>query len=545
MLIGLLLLLPAGIALLIGYLIPTIRTVIWSFQARTPLAEGADWVGFDNYADLFEDGFGGALLFTVGFTIAPLATLLIVGPLLAAAAHHAGKPGRLLVRLGLTVPMVCFAPVALAVGWMLDRYDFDHPRLTVWLAAWLTLFGLVSAIGVKVFLAVLRGGAPGRPAWPAGLAVGGLAVLTVLALTLQTFTYPMVITAGGPARQTVTPMLDVFSDGFRLLATGLGAAGATIVLVLLMVLGIAAWLIVALSGLRFEVADHPGPTGKLWAVLATVAGLLVVLGITLYGLWPWLHRLGQFGPEEFSSDLGPTLVNTWLPPLVSTVIGVGLAAIAGFGIGTLRPFGRWSELLLLPFAPWLFVGIGPLMLVKYDNAVNGVGVGTFLSRIPPIWLAIPALFLFTMLGRGLAQSGRGYGSVVLRALPFVALVTVATWLVQAQSLLWGYLVGTTDGMGAPTRVLNFVGQYIGAREDNIPIGWVLPIPVILVFALGLAALNAFYLDPLTIRAGRERPPAVQPPVPPPPASTGAPPPPPPPAFGAPPTADAAPSDAKS
>ncbi|HEY8473241.1 MAG TPA: sugar ABC transporter permease [Natronosporangium sp.] len=520
--VGLLLVLPAALALLVGYLIPTVRTIIWSFQARSPLGGDAEWIGLDNYDDMVGEGFPGSLLFTLGFTIAPLATLLIVGPLLAAAAHHAGKPGRLLVRLGLTIPMVCFAPVALAIGWLLDRFEFDSmPRLSLWLAAWLTMFGLIVAIGVKVFLAVLRGGAPGRPAWPAGLAVAGLGVLTVLAVTLQTFTYPVTITRGGPARETETLMLDLYFQGFQTFASGPAAARGTVLLVLLMALGIAAWLIVVLSGLRFEVADHPAPTGKPWAVLASVAGLLLVLGITLYGLWPWLHRLGQFGPEEIRSEIGTALVNAWLPPLVSTVIGVGLAAVAGFGIGALRPFGRWSEVLLLPFAPWLFVGIGPLVAVKYEDAVRVLGMDNFLSSIPPTWLVIPALFLFTMLGRGLARSSRGYGSVALRSLPFVALVAAATWLVQAQSLLWGMTFRPGLDTTAPTLALMYINQFVDATPDEVPIGWVLPIPVILVFALGLAALNAFYLDPLTIRAGRERPPAVPAPPPaPPPAPVG-------------------------
>jgi ABC-type sugar transport system permease subunit len=504
-LIGLLILLPAGIALLLGYLVPTVRTMIWSMQSRAPLGDSEpEWVGFDNYERLFSDGFFGPLFYALGFAGAPLVTLLLVGPLLAAAAHHAGRPGRLMVRLGLTIPAVCFAPVALAIAWRIDRVDFESsPRLGLWVAAWLTMFGLMSAIGVKVFLAVLRGGGPGRSAWPAGLAVGGLAAITLVAVALQTFTYPFVITGGGPRDDTYTPMLSMYGLSLLRFDFGYGAAAGTLLLIMLMGLGLLAGLVVLLSGLRFEFeTGAAAPRAKPWAVITTVAGLLVVLAVTVYGLWPWLTRLGQLTVEGAGDETGTALVRTWLPTLISTVVGVTLAGVAGFGIGALRPFGRWSEWLLLPFAPWLFIGVGPLMLVKYDSAANADRIDTFLGAIPPIWLAVPALFLFTLLFRGLARSGTGIGSMLLRALPMVVLVGAATWLVQAQSLLWPFLVQFED-VSAPVWLLRATGEFL-ATPDGLPIGLVLPIPAILVFALGFGVLNIFYVDRLAIRVGHDR-----------------------------------------
>jgi hypothetical protein len=501
--IGLLLTLPAAIALLIGYLIPTVRTAIWSLQARAPIGGDAEWVGFDNYQRAFTDGLAGSLLYALGFAIAPLVTLLLVGALLAATAHHAGRGGRLAVRLALTVPMVCLAPAALAIAWRIDRIGVDEAwRVSLWVAVWLTTFGLVCALGVTVFLSVLRGGGPGRSVWPAGLAVGGLAAIAVVAVALQSFTYPSIITGGGPARTTVTPLIDVYDYGFRRFEFGLGAAPATLLFILLMLLGLGAALIVLGSGLRFEFdAPAPAPAARPWAAILTAAGLLVVLAITLYGLWPWLTGLGRFTVEGTGSTTATAVANTWLPPLVSTVVGVGLAAVAGFGIGALRPLGRHSELLLLPFAPWLFVGVGPLVLVKYDSAAFGSWerLDTFFGRIPPIWLAVPALFLFTLLFRGLARSGHGFGPTLLRALPMLALVAAGTWLVQSQSLLWG-LVTSIREPNAQVWLMQLAGRF--TASDMIPLGLVLPIPVILIFALGLGVLHVFYLDRLGIRAGR-------------------------------------------
>jgi ABC-type sugar transport system permease subunit len=500
--VGLLLVVPATIALIIGYLAPTIRTAIWSLQARAPLTSDYEWIGFDNYERLFDDPAGPVS--TIGFTLllalAPLLVVLVVAPLLALVANAGGKPGRLIVRLGLTIPTVCFAPVAFAAAWLIDRYPPDaSARGTVWLAVAFTLFGLLCGLGVTVFLAALRGGGPGRSVWPATLVVGGLGFLAVLAVALQTFTYPYLLTRGGPLRQTATPMLDTFDAGLLVFESGYASAPATLVLVPVLLLGLAAGLLVVFARLRIEpVAPATPDRTRAWAVVVAVLGLLVVLAVTLYGLWPWLTGLGNLTADGVDYDSASVLVNTWLPPLVSTVIGVGLAALAGFGIGALRPAGRFSELLLLPFAPWLFVGIGPLFLVKFDAASAGDRLDTFLGRIPPIWLAVPALFVFTLLFRGLA--GRSLGSMLLRALPMVGLVGAATWLVQSQSLLWGLVVSISDP-NAQVLLVQWLGT-LGASSDNVPLGLVLPIPAIVVFAVGLGLLHLLYLDRLAIRAGR-------------------------------------------
>lgn len=522
-LVGVLLAGPAALALLIGYVWPTGRTVWWSLHAHSGIGGAGDWVGLDNYQRLMEfEGAWQAVGFALLLVTLPLLVLLVVAPLLAVAAHHAGRAFRLTVRLGLTVPMVCFAPVALATAWLIDRFDVEG-RASLWAAVALSMFGLLCGLGVTFYLAVLRGRSPGRSAWPAGLAVGALALTGTLAVALQLFTYPWTITGGGPARQTATPMLNAFQAGLQNFDFGFAAAQATLILVAVMVLGVAAALVVILTGLRIEV-DPPGPepaaatatatppaagwsTQRTLAALAAIAGLLVVLALTGYGLWPWLTGLGQFG--DVTDGLVAMLVNTWLAPVVSTVIGVGLAAVAGYGIGALRPLGRWSEVLLLPFAPWLFVGVGPLFLVKFDSARSGERLDTFFGAIPPIWLVVPALFLFTLLFRGLEHQRRaraaigadpGRASVLVRSLPMLALAAVATWLVQSQSLLWG-LVSTRSDPTAPVFLLIQRGNF-ATVADQIPLGLVLPFPLIVVLAIGLGALQIFYLDRLAIRIGR-------------------------------------------
>jgi hypothetical protein len=291
-----------------------------------------------------------------------------------------------------------------------------------------------------------------------------------------------------------------------------------------MALGIGAALLVIFTGLRIELdpsgrpADQPpgvpgGGGARVGAAVATCVGLVVVLAITGYGLWPWLSRLGQFGPDT-GSVVVDVLVNTWLAPLLSTVVGVGLAAVAGFGIGWLRPLGRWSELLLLPFAPWLFVSVGPLVVAKYEVVRQAAWFDSFAALIPPVWLVIPALFLFTLLFKGLERrrsapiAGGTAPSdatirTVLAALPMLALVAGATWLIQAQSLLWPLTVGVdVEDVTGPTLLVRQLTLLYGVGGDQLGIGLVLPIPAIVIFAVALGLLQVLYLDRLALRVGR-------------------------------------------
>ena len=41
-------------------------------------------------------------------------------------------------------------------------------------------------------------------------------------------------------------------------------------------------------------------------------------------------------------------------------IQLPIAYLGALGIGALRPLGRYSEWLLLPFSPWLFITALPL-----------------------------------------------------------------------------------------------------------------------------------------------------------------------------------------
>ncbi|GAB7039653.1 hypothetical protein JCM9533A_35030 [Catenuloplanes niger JCM 9533] len=500
--IGLVLVVPALLALLAGYVVPGARTLWTSFQRVSVLRDGDEFTGFDNYSRVAELGFFRGLGFALAIAVLPVLAACVLAPALAWLAHRAGTPGRLAVRLGLVLPMVIVTPAGLALAWRASTRGgaLTEPlsaQLFVGLVVWLTLFGLLVGVGVTLFLAALRRGGTGRPV--RAVAVTGLVTgLAVVAYTMQAWTYPAVLTGGGPDEATITPMQTVYDAGFRRLDLGVGAAGGTVLALLLGLLGLAAVAVLVAGRARVDVV---GPrTGVRPTAPLPLAGALVLLAVVLavagYALWPWLF------PEWDGAGPAPlegvgSAFNTWVPPLVTTVDGVVLAAFAGFGIGALRPFGDRSELLLFVFAPWLFVGTGPFSMVHFQTLNDLDLIGTMPALLPPAHLSIPALVVFTLLFRGLAEARPGNPArTLLPALPMVAVVGGITYVTQTQDAYWQTItVFEPERMPLPAAAIaaGNAGAFGGAAS------LALPVAAVVLFALVLAALQVLYLDRLSIR----------------------------------------------
>jgi hypothetical protein len=243
-----------------------------------------------------------------------------------------------------------------------------------------------------------------------------------------------------------------------------------------------------------------------------VAALVTVVVLIVATQLPWLSELLSPGDRRPAGPrivgvIGPwTHVNTWLPPFLGALVAVGAAFLGALGIGGLRPLGRHSEWLLLPFAPWLFVGMLPLSYA-YLQAVNGIGLsGTFLGLVPPMLLSVPALVLLTLFFRGQSEvwlrrpvhtAGSFLRSVVLPALPLAGLLVGAVTLLGAQSLSWQMMVSRpSSGLTAPLAL-------VGASRLLYDIGPGLTTPpaVVLPLLAALVAAQIWYLDRIAIRTG--------------------------------------------
>ncbi|MBF9131340.1 sugar ABC transporter permease, partial [Plantactinospora sp. S1510] len=265
-LVGLVLLLPALVALIWSYVAPTLSTMATSFQHDSLIRE-PESAGTDNYQKIFEDGLAGQFGLALLLGLLPLAIALLAAPLLALVADRAGRVPRLVTRGVLALPIAGYAPTALFLGWRVRLSESgslaDGARFELtWILA-LTSFGLVVAVAATAFLSALRQREPGRRPTPALLTVGGFVGLALLALTLQIFTAPALLTGGGPDRSTMTPLLGVWQASFRFAQLGLGAAGSTVLLLLLGLFGLAATGLLLASRTRIEFdgwRDRPAGT---------------------------------------------------------------------------------------------------------------------------------------------------------------------------------------------------------------------------------------------------------------------------------------------
>jgi hypothetical protein len=418
----------------------------------------------------------------------------------------------------LSLPLVVFSPVAIAAAWLSAQRDGgiatafgslsdvgpSSPTLPLITAA--AMFGFLCGLALLVFLPVRRGRGRGRPTSPVMITVGGITALAAVAVAVQAFSLDLVMVFG---KQPTLAMLE-YRAAYMYYDFGNGAAVATVMGLMLAVLGVLATVIAVQTGLRISLEPaaagsdaRPGGGGRL---LLAVFAVAVVLGITVVLSWPWLSAVFSGGrTPPLHPSAARVYANTWIPPVLGAIVSVGTAYLAALGIGGLRPLGRHSEWLLLPFAPWLFVGIGPLSISDFENARRFGLLNHFLGLVPPILLSVPSLLVLTLFCRTRSARSRAGGapafvrSVAVPALPLAGLMGGVTVLFGAHGVLWPLLVSTDpDTQTAPIALFKQLSQF---GFGTMATGIATPLVLVVLLFLALAALQVFYLDRLVITTG--------------------------------------------
>lgn len=537
--LSLLLIAPALLLCLFALAAPTFQTITMSLQDTSPLRD-ARFVGRANYTRLFgERGFGEALRFTLALAGERVAIVALVPPLLALALNEFGRALRIPVRLLFTIPLALFAPVSGALVWRLALAPGGGSPLStpegargalLWADA-LATFGLACGVGLVVYLIALRGagaGAPRAERVRGPLLVGWfVTVAATAALAVQSYTPSAVLTGGGPAGATATLTLLQFQYGFQNFRFGPAAAVAT--------------------GLRLETVPGGKPVGLLpragkplavAGLVLLLLGSLVVVGAGLAPtLWAGLTSLktraeaardaAPLLPADPSPDayarvaeglpLGRLAFNT-IAPVVAGVCFVQLpiAYLAALGIGALRPLGRRSEWLLLPFSPWLFVTAGPLSIAAYRRLSEAGQLNTTLALVPPPLLNVPLLFILTLFfkgqeakwraarAEGRAAGGAFFRVVILPSLPLALLLASVATLLGMQEVLWPLLVANRpEYWTIPVALASLPGRFDLDWPALAAALTLFGLPVFLWFFLLFGLFQSFYLDRLALATGAD------------------------------------------
>ncbi len=502
-LVGAALLIPALLVWLLALVAPTMQLVLMSLQKHRPFGDTKpEFIGLDNYGSAVEDGVIGSLFYGVSLAVLPLLVFFLTGPLLGWAASHATAWVRRPARVLLMLPLAAFVPVVAGYAWFMRGWPRDlpdpdeistHERLALVAGA----FGLICALSFTVYSSVFR--PTGRPRWLAALAISGIALLAATAIGIQQFGIEQVVSFRDESQTMETLM---FGFGFRELNLGPAAAVGSIEFLVLAILGLLAAALVLLTGLRIRVLPRSAESrpANPGAAVGLGAGVLLIVGIAALFLLPWLGGLDNSPDRQLQTDFA----GSWIAPFLTTSFAVGLAVIGGFGIGALRPLGKYSEVLLLPFAPWLFTGTGLFVLRAFAGAADNGTVGTFWALLPPLWIFVPALFVFTLIFRGQAtqaEPGSLLKTYVLPVLPAVVIAIVVFWLLQAQDLLWSMVMSKPDAMSAPMAFIFSAGGSYRSSLDDIAYAVVTPLWLIPIVVIGAMLSQWFYADRVVITTG--------------------------------------------
>ena len=537
--LGIVFLLPALAMLIITQIIPTVKTIIFSFQ-DVKLLKGGVFIGFDNYVKLFEmPAFGDTIIFSLILFLVRL-TAVVIPPLVMALGIASFKGGfRKVLRIFANIPLAIYAPVPLALGWFLmlhpyygfmgDLLTFRTPaaaRLSLILMEGLSFFGLACGIGATAYLAALLGGVKQegkRSVVRSMLIVGLIMVLAVVAISLQDFDSVFLTTRGGPMNSTNTFGLLQFSLAFVFMNFGLGAALTTILILLAGFSGFIAVLLLLVSRARLFRLSEKVKTPLvqkarvLWIILLVLLLIAFIVSLLPYVLVLIINirRLGvgdksMLDIAKFS--LTKVLLNTWLPSLVTVLlIQLPVAFLAALGIGGLRPLGKASEWLLLLFAPWLFFTPMLLDIANYQTVRNLELLNTLSGLALPFLFNVPLLVILTLFFKGQrekwdteAEQAPFFKAVIAPVLPMAALGALLSLVVMQQNLLWPTLVSNHPDKFTLPMLLTYNSRMFEAGIASFEV-WGISLRILA--ALGmfilLGVFQLYYLDRVALRTGKQ------------------------------------------
>lgn len=270
---GLLYVAPALLLVSVFFLVPLGMTA-WMSLHNWPLIGRTRWIGLANYTALWGDrNFWNALLFTLRYTLAATAGLMVVGMALALLVD---KPRRMagLYRTVFFLPVVIgFASASLLWAWLsnvdtglfsalAEAIGLTSGRVNI-LATFEPAFWSVTIMVIwkmaGFYMVILMSGLQAIPAdYSEAARIDGasalqrfrhitmplvrrpfaLALILCVSGSMLAFDQFYIILAGGPQNRTITAVYWIFSQSFVSFRLGYGAALSMVLLAILVVLSV-------------------------------------------------------------------------------------------------------------------------------------------------------------------------------------------------------------------------------------------------------------------------------------------------------------------
>ena len=516
-LLGLLLLFPACALCSSNLFLLSFNTLQGSFQ-KFSMQGSSEFIGLVNYQNLFENpAFMEALGFTALQIVVRVLAVAILPLLLAQAVNTIGKKLGLGIRLLFTLPLAFFGPALVMYGpaYMRDLWGRASIKGTFLLLDGIASLAVACALGLIIYSAALRGGNESNGNRKPLIIILAATLLGTIAFTLQSFNNLIAIMPNG-----IAPLGYYLYITVRNAQGGLTYSISQIMLFFVSILGIVATVIILSSKLQLkhepqnEMDSHPITSSlSIPSWVAIVLGGLAAFAVTLIPLLMSVTKTLSF-PDGFSSLEFSSILRMWgvsiLPPLlVILFIQLPIAYLGGLAIGVVRPFGKFSNWLLLLFSPWLFVTSVPLAFATFESFRKMDLVNSPAALIQPILLSVPMLFILTLFFNGQHlkwQKAREEGTstvsaffkhLIVPSLPLAALMAALSLLAASQDLFMPLLTGLSiENHTATTNILMFLGSMKPAGTSSIIA--LFGLPLFIFFFIVFAALQVFYLNRLVL-----------------------------------------------
>ena len=264
------LLLPQLVVISVFFFWPAGQALVQSFQMQDAFGMSTEWVGLENFRNLFEDpSYLASFKTTAFFSIAVAVSGIAISLVLAIFADRIVR-GALVYKTALLLPyavapavagvlwMFMFSPSLGVVAYLLRQSGFDwnhllnsdHAMTLIVIAAvWkqisynflFFLAGLQSIPKSLIEAAAIDGAGPWRRFWSIQFPLLSpttffLLVINVVYAFFDTFAIVDSTTQGGPGQDTSILVYKVYHDGFKAMDMGGSAAQSVVLMAIVVVL---------------------------------------------------------------------------------------------------------------------------------------------------------------------------------------------------------------------------------------------------------------------------------------------------------------------